>query len=352
MDKDQKEAALALQEGYKSSFKQLQAEVQKLSKEAMEKAQDSGDFMATMKEAVKAGKVLTDKGEKLEKGFLEDVKSLLNDSQKEKWPRVERARRRDTAMRIGFMSGQNVDLVKMLAAAGVKPDATPEIADQVERYEVQIDKDLQAFENWGKDQQANQVKAMEDGSMFDMSKVQDMMKKMGELSKAQVDTNSAFAKSIAAVLPPDKQEKFETEVKKKSFPRVYRESYVSKAIAEAEKFADLDGEQKSAVSELKSGYARELDAANKTWAAAIRDREEKNGGSLGMMMMMGQGDGKDEVGQARKARKDLDERTKEKLLATLKEDQKKRLPEDKPEAKDNNPMAGFMNIDPPEAEDE
>lgn len=355
MDKEQKEAAIALQEGYRSSFKQLQTEIQKTSKEMMEKVQDSGDWGSMGKEMAKMGKDMTDKMEKLEKGFLDDVKSLLNDKQKEQWPRVERTRRRDTALRMGLMAGQNVDLVKVLQTVGAKADAPPELAEQVDRYEVEMDKALKAFEVWGKDQQSKQVKAMEDGGMnFDMSSIQAMMKEMASMAKGMRDTNRQYAKSIQPLLPEDKQAKFDFEIKKKSFPRVYKESYATRAIAEAEKFNDLDAGQKEALGTLKSSYVRELDSANKAWAAAIEDREEKLGGTMGAMMagfMPKDKDQKDEVGDARKARKELDQRTKERLLTVLKEDQQKRLPEDKPDPKEK-PGFDFMNFDPPEPDED
>lgn len=356
MDKAQKEAAIALQEGYRSSFKQLQADIQKTMKEMMEKVQDSGDWASMGKEMAKTGKDMTEKMEKLEKGFLEDVKSLLNDKQKEMWPRVERTRRRETAMRFSLMAGQNVDLVKMMQAVGAKIDAPPELAEQVDRYEVEMDRQLKAFEVWGKDQQAKQVKQMEEGGMnFDFTKIQEMMKEMATMAKGMRDTNRQYAKSIQALLPADKQTKFDYEIKKKSFPRVYKESYASKAFAEAEKFNDLDAGQKDALATLKDGYLRELEAANKAWAAAIEDREEKLGGTMGAMMAGfmpgGEKDKKDEVGDARKARKELDTRTKEKLLAVLKEDQKSRLSEDKPDPKEKQGF-DFMPFEPAEPDEE
>ncbi len=355
MDKEQKEAAIALQEGYRSSFKQMQADIQKTTKEMMEKIQDSGDWSSMGKEMAKMGKDMTEKMEKLEKGFLDDVKSLLNDKQKENWPRVERTRRRDTALRMTLMAGQNVDLVKMLQSVGVKTDAPPELAEQVDRYEIEMDKALKAFEVWGKDQQSKQVKAMEDGGMnFDMASIQAMMKEMANMARGMRDTNRQYAKTIQAMLPADKRAKFDYEIKKKSFPRVYKESYAIRAISEAEKFNDLDAGQKESLATLKDGYVREQEALNKTWAAAIEDREEKLGGTMGAMMagfMPGEKDKKDDVGDARKARKELDQRTKDKLLTILKEDQKSRLPEDKPDPKDKQGF-DFMPIDPPEPDDE
>lgn len=352
MDKDQKEAALALQEGYRSSFKTMSAEMQKAFKEMGEKVQDSGDWAGFQKEAAKIGKDMTEKMEKLEKGFLDDVKSLLNEKQSANWPRVERARRRDNGLRFGFMAGQNVDLVKIMGTVGVKPDFSAELDEQVLRYETDMDRKIQAFEKWGKDQQAKQVE--DNVNPFDMAKIQDMLKEMATLSKDMRDTNRQYAKSIQPLLPADKQAKFDLEIKKKSFPRVYRDAYAQKALAEAARFADLDDSQKEAIAALKTGYEREADVANKNWAAAIEEREEKQGGSIGAMMagFSGNADPKDAVGEARKARRELDDRTKDKLLSLLKEDQKAKLPEDKPDPKDKGGMDFGFSIDPPEDDDE
>jgi hypothetical protein len=353
MDKDQKDAALALLEGYQSQHKAMVEEMQKSFKEAQEKIQESGDWASMQKEMAAGGKKLTEKMEKLEKGFLGDVKSLLNEKQAENWPRVERARRRENGLRMGFMAGQNVDLEKMLANVQVTPDSNPELMDLVLRYEADMDRELQAFETWGKDQQAKQAD-MKPEDMMDPSKWTAVLKEMGDLAKKMKDVNRQYAKSMQAVLPAEKQAKFDLEVKRKSFPRVYREAYVEKAMSEADKFSDLTPEQKDSIASLRAGYVREAEGLNKDWASAIEAKEEKHGGSIGAMMsgMMGGGGGeKDEVKEARAARKELDDRTKERLLAVLKEDQKSRLPEDKPDRRDNGMNFGF-DIDPPEVDDE
>jgi hypothetical protein len=355
MDKDQKDAAAALHEGYRAEFKAYRDEVKKTMQEAMEKMRDGGDPMSMGKEFAKVGQQMQVKMESIEKGFLNDVKALLNDKQQEVWPRVERMRRRENTMRFSFMSGQNVDLFRTVEAVGLKFDSTPELSQELERYEIELDKALKEFETWGKEYQEKQVKMMEDGDMAKMmEQVQKTMKEMGDYCRRMRDTNKQFARSVQAVLPADKQAKFEFEFRKKSFPRVYRESYASKAIAEAEKFTDLGADQKASIADLKSAYERDLESANKVWSAAIEENEEKHGGSIGVMMSgyMGGGGGKDSVGEARKARKDLDSQIKDRLLGMLRPEQKDRLPEDKPDPKDSNPMNWGFDIEPPEPDDD
>jgi len=289
--------------------------------------------------------------ERLEKGFMSDVKSLLNEKQLEEWPRVERARRRDNGLRFGFMAGQNMDLLKMLEAAKVDLDKSPELNEQVLRYELDMDRELQAFEKWGKDQQAKQAEAAD---MFDMNKIQEMLKEMTEVSTRMRDVNRQHAKAIMALLPEEKQNAFDLEVKRKSYPRVYREAYIQRAMTQAAGFEDLTSEQKEAIARLKDGYAREAEGLNRTWAAAIDEKQEKQGGAIGSMMsgFMGGGNEKDPVADARKSRRELDERMKERLLAFLTEDQKARLPEDKPDPRENRMMDFGFDFDVPEQDED
>jgi hypothetical protein len=356
MDNDQKDAAMALHEGYRSSFKQLRADIQKTMKDMMEKVQESGDFMSMGKEMTKTGKDMTDKLETLEKGFLEDIKALLNDRQKESWPRVERMRRRENIMRFNFMSGQSADIFRLLDTMSIKYDATPELSQELERYELELDKPVKAFETWGKDQQDKQVKAMEDGDMTKMmAGWQDTLKDMAEYGKKMRDVNRQYARTVQPLLPQDKQARFDLEFKKKSFPRVYRDGYAAKAIAAAEKFDDLDAAQAEAISGLKAAYERDLAVANRTWAAAVEAKEEKHGGAIGAMMtgmMGGNRDAKDEVSEARQARRDLDDKTGERLRSILREDQRNKLPADKPDPNEKQGMDfGFFEMPEPD-EDE
>jgi hypothetical protein len=169
-----------------------------------------------------------------------------------------------------------------------------------------------------------------------MAKAKEIMKQALDLSKGMRDVNRQYARTIEPLLPEDQRPKFEAEISRRSFPRIYRETYTSKALSAAAGFSDLSADQKSQIAAMKSEYAHELEAANKKWASATADREDKTGGQLMEMMdMWGGGGGNEDVkeaaNKARDDRKDLDKRYKEKLLALLTEDQKGRLPEEQKE---------------------
>lgn len=353
LDKDQSEAALALHEGYTEQYEALTKGFQKDMEKIQEEFEDTQDFTIFQKQMPKLGAAFGEKMESLEKGYLADVRALLTPEQDEQWPRIERLRLRESGLRFSMVSGQGVDLVDVLGDLKIDASANQDLADQLARYELDADKALKTFEKWGKDQQKQ---FLDDENAFDMSKMNEMMKKaeemmqeMARLSMAIRDVNKQYARTILPMLGADEQARFDQEVKRRSFPRVYRRSWVTKALGASDGFADLSGDQKAQLGELRAGYQRELGAANERWAGAIAEKEEKSGGSMMAMMqsmMGGGGSDNDPVNEARKARKDLDTRYKDKLAALLTAEQQARLPEDKREARDQmNPMGMMAETD-------
>ncbi len=358
MDQAQADAAMALQEGYAESHraltKQFQADMQKIQEEF----QDTQDFSVFQKKMPKMAKEFGEKMEALEKGFMSDIRALLTPAQETAWPKVERMRRRETGLRVSMVSGQGVDLVDVLGDLKVDPSASPDLADQLDRYELDMDKKLVAMEEWGKEQQkawTDQEDAFDFSKMSEMmKKAEEMMKEMSEQSKSIRDVNRQYTRTLLPLVPADQQAKFDHEVKRRSFPRVYRTPWVSKAMTAADGFGDANAEQKAALAELRGGYDRELAAANAKWAAAIEAREEKTGGSMLAMMQAMQGGetGGDEISEARQARKDLDDRYKDKLGTLLNADQKSRLPEEKSDPHQQADFMGMMGVDDLEGEED
>ncbi len=356
MDQQQTDAALALQEGYAESHKSLSKKFQENMQKIQEEFQDTQDMSVFQKKMPKMAMEFGKQMDDLEKGFLGDLKALLSAEQEAKWPRVERMRRRESNLRFAIVSGQAVDLVDV--ARDLKVDTgDPNLADQFERYELEMDKSLAVIEKWGKEQQdewANNEDAFDFAKMNEMmERAQKTMQQMSDMAKGVRDVNRQYTRTITPLLPADRQGVFDLEVKRRSFPRVYRTPWATKAIAAADGFADLTPDQKATLAEIGQGYERELSAANARWAEKIEAREEKTGGPLMAMMRMGDGDDPagDAVSEARQARKDLDDRYEAKLRQLLSADQQSRLPEDKREGREHDFM-GMMAVDDLEGVDD
>jgi Spy/CpxP family protein refolding chaperone len=196
------------------------------------------------------------------------------------------------------------------------------------------------FEKDAKDAQNDM---MEGGAMFDMNKVQTMMKKFSE-SAAQVrDVNRSYARRIEPALSDEDRAKFVAEVQRRSFPRIYRPSHPQQMIDAAMGFADLTADQKEQLQAVKESYGRDAAGVNERWAKATEEKETEAGGSI-MVMMQGfqgmGGDPNDPVKVARDSRRELDSKTKERIESILTAEQKAKLPKKKSEG--FNPMGDFM----------
>jgi hypothetical protein len=346
LDKDQREVALTLLEGNQTEYHAAQKKMEEAIKAVQEKVADTQDFSLFQKEMVKAGKEFGDKTKALEKSFFDDLKASCNESQLSKWPRVERYHRRENGMKIGFVSGAAVDLVQVVDR--VKATPADALAPVLEQYELDMDKALVALEKTQKDAEEDFGKG--DANMFDMTKVETVLKRFYEAGKEMRDSNREYARKLGQLMDAASKERFDAEFKRRSFPRVYKEAHVVKMLDAAAGLSDLDKDKKGAIADLLTSYKHDAAAANDKWAKAVEEREDKAGGTFMVMMKSAQamqggsgvGDLNKDVNDARTARKELDEKTKDRLLTMLSEEQKAKLPEAPPE--NGNPWADFMPV--------
>jgi hypothetical protein len=326
MSPEQREGALALHDGYKAGVKAVREEMQKAMRDLMEKVTDSGDW-SQMKDAGLVMKPLGEKLEQLDAGLLSDIKALLTEEQAAQFPKIERMRRRDKDLKFGMLAGTRVDLVAALEALKIDPESDPRLAEAVDAYEVELDRALVTREHAQKDEQERASKDTEKMMQGDMSALGEMFKRFREIERPVRDLNKSHARRIAGVLPEDARAAFEDEVRRRAFPRVYRDSPAQKAMAAAEKFEDLTDEQRQSIADLKARFAREAEPLNARWVEAIEERDEK--GVDPMSMFPGAGGGaKNPIAEPRKARREFDKQVRSKLEAILTEAQKGRLPED------------------------
>jgi len=341
LDEEQKQTAMTLLEGNQQAVREAGKAMQARMAGLQEKAQESGDFTIFQKEMPAISKEFSGTMESLEKGFFDDLKATLTDEQLGRWETVERYRRREQGMRFGFVAGAAVDLIAAVDRSKAGPEGSAEFTETLSQYELEVDRGLRVLEKAAKE---GQEKVFE-GGMFDMTKIEEMMKGFSETGRTIRDTNRQYATRLSALMRDDARGRFEAEIKRRTFPRVYKQGHTEKLFDAAAGFADLDAGQKEAIADLRSQFARDLAGANERWAEAIEVREEKAGGAMMVMMKqaMMQG-GSDEVTKAREARKELDEKAADRLKAILTDGQRARLPEAKIEAA--NPFMDAMNMDP------
>ncbi len=234
-------------------------------------------------------------------------------------------------MHPGSVSGEGVNLLDIVEALKLPADAQAKIAEPLTDYEMDMDRALLA-----KQRVLDDLPPFEPGRGFDMEAFQARMAKTREAGIKVKEVNQNHQRKIEGLLPDDSKPKFTDAVRKATYPQVYRQSRVSKSIDAAAKFEDLNQGQKDSLASLKSTYDHDAAVANDAWADEI-EADEKKGGNGGEMAMpgggrmrvtMGEEDDKSPLAKARKARRELDDKTRTRLEALLSKEQKERLPKE------------------------
>jgi hypothetical protein len=327
---DQKEAAMAIHEGYTASYDQARKARRDAMEDLRRTAEDSDDRSVFMEKMPRIEKDWREQTTRLDQSLLADLRAMLNSSQENSWPAVERMRRRETTLRGGTLSGEAVDLVDAVHNLKVPSEIAATLTPVLDEYEASLDRMLVEKESRAKD-----APAFEPGKPLDLDAMRKAMDDARESGKKIVALNEQTARKIEAMLPESQRGAFRDDVLRRSFPRVYRPTKASRDLEAALGMTDLDASQREALAGLRETFEREQASANAAWAKAIRDSEEsgQQGGMAGMgggRMMMSFGDEPEALKDARKARREVDDRAAERLRSILRPEQRERLPKAPP----------------------
>lgn len=332
----QKAAALALHEAYSHEFDKAREARDDGFKKVREDFADSQDPGVWQRDLPKVVEAYNERTKQLDAQLLADMRELLDETQAAKWPQVERAHRRNQSTPSGTLSGESVDLIRIVNDLKVNqpwPDALQQATD---RYATELDAALQERERVrteaAKDMpQPGQRREGAGPFGFDMEAIQRAMTNLRKAGVPVREINDRFASVIQNSLPEDKQADFASSYRKAKFPQVFSDPYLFKAIEAAEKFPDITPEQKATMAEIRAAYVRDIEPANQTWAAEIGKAEADGGGDEMMAnvqrMMSGGEAEQSDLAKARAARRKLDKDALEKLRAALTESQRDELPE-------------------------
>lgn len=329
LDQTQRETAMAILEGYAATCEQARKAQRDAMDELRRSSEDTGDHGVFMEKMPAIQKKSREATQAAEKSLFADLKSLLTSEQEARWTGVERMRRRETGLR-GGLSGESLDLADVVHTMKLPAESTQLVAPMLEDYETTMDSHLKA-----KEAAQSDAPAFEPGKPMDVEAMQKQMEASRQMGEKIVQLNATTAEKIKGALPEELQQKFAAEVKRRSFPSVYRDSRVSKDLEAALSMSDLDESQRERLREIKASYARDIGPLNDRWADAIRD-SEKSGQEGGMALggggfvSMRMGEEPESLREARKARREMDDKARERLKSVLRPEQQERLPKASP----------------------
>lgn len=326
LSEDQAAAARTVWEGYDAEYQRAVDAQRQAMQETQRRAQDTGDQAVFMEKLPEIQKEFRERTAKIEAGFFRDLKDLLSAEQESAWEKVTRARRREVGLRGQPLSGAGVDLVAVVREQKAADEVRGELAPVMEQYEGEMDRVLR---------DAEKLRDSGEGFSFapglDVAKIQERSKAWREIGLRLREINERTRAKIDGVLPEGARAGFAEAYRRLSMPLVYRPARVMRELERAMKMEDVSAGQRETLASIRERYQREAEGANNAWAAAIRAAEEKDqAGSAvvlpgGGQMMLNMEEDPQDLREARKARADLDDRTRDAVRRVLTPAQKDRL---------------------------
>ena len=318
---DQVMFAEVLLEAYMGGYQELRQEFRQIQQAAREEFRDTRDRQV-WEDLQQVTQVFAERREQLDNQFLNDFRLVLTPEQAQEWGRVERFRRRFyTLSQGGLISGETVDLTRIVSDLSLNDEQREEIAPILDRYEMALDRALVA---------RNEIyeQGMREGMrMWQNMQFAEMERRFTEAREAATrlrDVNRQFARQIESSLGQDMGRRFSREFQQRSFPDIYRDTVGMRALDQALTMDDLNDEQAERILQLQSGFMRQVDQANARLQEATEESEQNR--SVRQMFGMGRGGGDAPVREARQAREQLDQTVMDRLRSVLTEEQFARLP--------------------------
>ena len=264
----------------------------------------------------------------IDRAFLGDFRALLTKEQDRNWGAFERLHRRETEMRLGFLSGERTDLLRLIDEMQLAAEQRTSLKATLDAYELELDRELR-----------NRIKVRE--SVFermntivwepekDAPTSRQMVQDVQDAAARVRDLNRKFARVVREGLPPDRVPDFDGRIRLAEYPDVYRPGLTERSLNAAAGFADLTADQRKEFDSIRGAFTDNLARANAELAAATEDSEY----SFRLGFPDETRDGR--LSAARKQRAELDRTTLERLKAILSREQADRLPEppEKPAAR-------------------
>ncbi|HYE61191.1 MAG TPA: hypothetical protein VD997_04275 [Phycisphaerales bacterium] len=338
---EQRDAAMALYEGYLVGRRAADGVKQRANEEAI-KAFRAGNREAGDRAGLSRVNQEHDAEiKRLERAFFADLRSLCTGaSQESSWARVERARRREVELRHGSVNGESVDLFELVHRLRLTPEQARGVRPLLDDYEVEVDGHLKARQR---------IAAETPGFNGGNVSLEDVKKRLAEAREAGGvirDLNERHERKIRAALPEERRAEFRRAFLLSSYPPVYRASPAERHLEAALKLKDLSAAQREQLVAAKASYEREARPLNEAWVKEVQEADGLEVGDwlypseAGDPILLHLDKGPQPRSEAARARRNLDKAVVDRVLAVLSDEQRAAVSVGEKELADAAPKKG------------
>ncbi len=274
LDDTQQALAQAFLDGYESSFRaqseKFRDQMNRLREEMEQSVSRNEDWRARIEPFRALMAEARQQREQLGAEFISNVKSVLHEDQAQHWPVFERAMRRQQAIPRGLISGERVDLFRIIEGLRLDEAQRSPIDPVLSEYDVQLDQALQAREA---DMSRAETEMRDAMQAMDFDKGLKAIERQRKLRVRIRDINEMFATQIEP-LTPDPQA-FRKAYREAAYPTVYGETYGQQVFKAALAMEYADPSAKAAVESLAQQFETMLAAKNEQLQRIVREHEPK-----------------------------------------------------------------------------
>lgn len=187
--------------------------------------------------------------------IFEGLRSVLNDEQIVRLPSFERSRRRERYLSQGLLSGESVDVWKILRKLSLDPETSRRLQPMMTGFEMRLDEAL-LIRNDIMDRAVPELfRALHSDDVFRCVGLFDQELESRQNVRAFIDD---IARQIAAQLPAGKSDIFYNDVLREGYPRLYKPTRTHRLLDRAANLRNLDAETSTSVQQLRALYLIEL----------------------------------------------------------------------------------------------
>lgn len=187
--------------------------------------------------------------------FFEGLRSVLNDEQIVRLPSFERSRRRERYLSQGLLSGESVDVWKILRKLSLDPETSRRLQPMMTGFEMRLDEAL-LIRNDIMDRGVPELfRALHSDDVSRCVGLFDQELESRQNVRAFIDD---IARQIAAQLPAGKSDIFYNDVLREGYPRLYKPTRTHRLLDRAANLRNLDAETSTSVQQLRALYLIEL----------------------------------------------------------------------------------------------
>lgn len=274
LNDDQRAIAQLLIDDYSESYRSGAAVVREEMERMFQELREGGNrenWREMIEQAQAPLEAWRKKADGLNNQFLNDFKATLTESQVEQWPAFERRMRREKGIPQGVLSGERVDLFKVVDSMELE-EYEQELDPILDAYAAQLDEALRARE-------VDMVRAEQDirdaMQNMDFDKGLAAIDRQAKLRTRVRDTNEMFAMQIRGVLPQDLGTEFYNSVLEAGYPQVYNDTYGQRLFEAALALPDIDTALRGSIEAFQTAHEQRLASFNDRLVKAIRENEPK-----------------------------------------------------------------------------